>query len=380
MKSYTAIQILMLFSIISYFSCNEEICEVSSFEPHYSFYEGQIGATGNSTVESYDHNLIICGNNNDLLTVLKISKEGAVLWKNDFSREPLGMASGIAESMDHNIFICGKVSRNNNPDTSDILLVKLNAIGDTIWSKTYPENFSTRGSRIIQTSDNNILIAGQIEDTNQDISSYFALIKTDLDGHLLWYKYYDLGIYIFNLLESHDGNLIITGEGPFQNNQGQLILIKIGKNGDVFWEKVIGPQDKLGHQTIELSNGDLVTCGNYSEPGGDDSQLLLIKTDSLGNILWEMHHGNPEYAEIGQVIAANGDGGFTIAGYAIGVTEHETENILMRVNLNGELNWCETFKEGKNSRCENLFKANDDRNIITGTYAGDIFMATYDNN
>jgi hypothetical protein len=313
------------------------------------------------------------------LTALKISKEGTVIWRNDFSIEPKGSASGITESVDHDIFICGSVSRNNSSDTNDILLVKLNSFGDTLWSKIYEANFSTTGSRIIQTSDYKLLVAGRVEDRDQNIPDEFVLLKTDLEGNILWHRSYTNGIAIFNLIETQDGNFLLTGVGPFQNNQGHLVLVKIDKNGDLLWEKVIGPENRLGHGSIELSNGDLVTCGYFNGPGNNDLQLLVLKTDSLGNVLWEMEYGKPEYGEIGQVITENSDGGFTIAGYAIGVSESGTENILLRIDSAGKLMWCQIFKEDKAGRCENLVKENDESNIITGWYSGDIFMAKYGN-
>ena len=370
--------IILLF-IIPFFSCSKEICEITSFDPSYFIYEGQIGATGNSTVLAYDNNLLICGNVSDKLTALKISREGSIVWRNDFSREPNGRASGITESVDHDIFICGSVSRNNNLDTNDILLVKLSPVGDTLWSKTYEANYSTGGSRIIQTSDHEILIAARVEDPAQNILDEFVLLKVDFEGNILWQRSYTNGISIFNIIETQDGNFLLTGVGPFQSNQGHLVLVKIDKNGGFLWEKVIGPENKLGHGTIELSNGDLVTCGYLNSPGNNDLQLLVLKTDSLGNVLWEMEYGKPEYGEIGQVILENSDGGFTIAGYAIGVSESGTENILLRIDSAGKLIWCQVFKEDKAGRCENLVKENDGSNIITGWYSGDIFMAKYDN-
>ena len=63
----------ILCAIMVLFTCKKE-----SQPPGLNFFsfDGSIGTNDNSTLVSYDDNLIICGNTNDGICILKISKSG----------------------------------------------------------------------------------------------------------------------------------------------------------------------------------------------------------------------------------------------------------------------------------------------------------------
>lgn len=82
---------------------------------------------------------------------------------------------------------------------------------DTLWTKTYGRPDRDEGLCVQQTSDSGYIIAGGVTHFNNDVNVH--LIKTDINGNLLWEKSiggmeYDEGNCV---RETFDGGYIIAG-------------------------------------------------------------------------------------------------------------------------------------------------------------------------
>src|SRR4029078_10269550 len=97
-------------------------------------------------------------------------------------------AFGIAETGNQDIFICGYTFTFTNNTSADVLLIKLNASGDTLWSKTYGGSKDDFGYSIINTQDNNLLMCGVSYSYTTEGYSDLYLIKVNTDGDTLWTK------------------------------------------------------------------------------------------------------------------------------------------------------------------------------------------------
>lgn len=349
-------------------------------QPNYFTFSGQIGTNDNSTIVSNDNNLIICGNTGYNISILKVSKTGTLLWRTDFNAGISSSASGIVE-ISGDIFICGKTSRNNSITKSDILLIRANSLGDTIWTKTYGGVDADYGANIVATSDGNILISGRTESFGAGSFGDIYLIKVNTSGDTLWTASYpDQDQEVpFHLMETQNGEYLVTGTNEDNSQYKELYLLKVGTTGQQLWNKKIGPPTwKWGFSTIELVNGDFLTCGRHTVNGY--SQVLLVKTDNIGNVIWEKEFGLNNLSEDGNSIKQNSDGTYTITGTSFDILTSQTDIILLKIDQNGSLLWSKKFGSPSNDSGVNLIKDNNNDNIITGNYNGNIFFTKTDNN
>jgi hypothetical protein len=352
----------------------------TELQANYFTFSGEIGANDNSTLVSNDDNLIICGNSGSNLTIIKITKTGIPIWRNDFGAGNSSSASGVTE-LSGDIFICGRTSRNYSTSKMDVLLVKSNSLGDTLWTKTYGGVETDYGTNIIATSDGNILIAGKTESFGAGSHGDFYLVKVNTSGDTLWTASYpDQDQEVpFHLMETKNGEYLITGTNEDNNQYRELYLLKVSATGQLVWNKKIGPPTwKWGYSTIELTNGDLLTCGRHTASGY--SQVLLVKTDNTGNVIWEKEFGANNLSEEGNSVKQNNDGSFTITGTCIDITKGLIHVILLKVDQNGNQLWLKKFGNSSIDKGANLIKDNNDDNIITGNSNGQIFMTKLDSN
>jgi hypothetical protein len=78
----------------------------------------------------------------------------------------------------------------------DIYLIKTNANGDTLWTKTYGGTDDDYGFAVQQTTDSGYIIVGSTSSFGAgNFDTY--LIKTDVNGNSLWTKFFSGTVAFF---------------------------------------------------------------------------------------------------------------------------------------------------------------------------------------
>lgn len=365
MRAIITISIIWLFL---FSACKKNDNDQEKNEPTYYLFNGTIGASGNSTCVSLDDNLIICGNYNEKISLIKVSKSGEEVWRNDFDAGNMSSVKSLTQAENGEIFICGSTYRNNG--RMDVLLVKTNRDGDTVFTKTYGGNDSDYGRCIKKTKDGNILIAGNTKSFGSGSTGDVYLIKLNYDGEILWSENYaepELKVP-YHLLETETGAFIITGTNKDYNNPGEICLLKIELDGTKIWDKNISsPTSKEVISTIELSNSDLLICGQHTLIDGS-TQVLVLKTDNLGNTIWEKEFGEDKSSEIGFSIMQNSFESYTVTGTSYDESLMQSDIILFKIDQTGNQVWFKKFGSKGDDWGMNLIKDNNNDILITGDY------------
>ncbi len=380
----------LLFTIIAITSCNKnDETEKYDENPNYYLFEGYLGLNDVSTVVSIDNSLLMCGNSSSKNFILKINKSGTQFWKKDLVKGTIGNLYSLVQSSSGDIFIFGSVFQDNTTSKTDALLIKTNANGDILWSKKYGGLDYELGVNIKETKDGNILIAGHR--FNYNLSQYIFLLKINYDGDTLWTKNFsDHNMKdVYSIIETVDGSYLIISSRKEDNiYKFSRHYLKLNTSGEQIWYNIFTDTiQKLIYSTIELSNGDLISTGTIRYDMYEDRQILVIKTDKLGNIIWEKDFGEVEFSENGGSIKQNLDGGFTITGRSDQYAR-KCDIILLKIDSNGNEIWYKRFGSSNVDNGKNVIIDSNDDIIITGEYNvdnstpydGDIFMTKTDKN
>ncbi|MEI2758006.1 MAG: T9SS type A sorting domain-containing protein [Bacteroidia bacterium] len=173
----------------------------------------------------------------------------------------------------------------------EIYVIRTNAYGDTLWTRTYDKSTSDVAMSIQQTSDSNFIIAAITYDTTFYKNNTY-LIKIDSLGDTLWTKqHYSLdAIEIYSLQQTKDNGFV--GVGTIFNGvplHGYLHLFKANSNGDLEWTKQFGsPPGALGTFVRQTKDGGYIISGQTF--GSTGAKAYIIKTDSTGNVLTGLNH------------------------------------------------------------------------------------------
>ncbi len=165
------------------------------------------------------------------------------------------------------------------------LLVKLNSADDIVWSKFYVGTTSDMAKDVIQTSDGGYMVVGTL--SNQPNNYEVFLIKTDASGDTLWTRTfgginYEIGYAVKQLAD--DSYVVFGQTQSFGAGDLDCYLLKVDPAGNLMWSKKYGgPSTDFSYGLQLTSDGGFVLAGGGGDLGIGSYDVYLIKTDSLGN-------------------------------------------------------------------------------------------------
>ena len=234
-------------------------------------------------------------------------------------------------------------TRISNPYNEDVYLIKTDQNGDTMWTRTYGGSGWDDGWSVRQTDDGGYIITG----FNGDLGFYkdVYLIRTDTNGDTLWTKkfggnYNDQGLCLQITL---DGGFIICGNTEsYGAGLYDAFLLKIDSSGNADWFRTYGGSGvDYGHFVEQTTDGGYIITG-ASSPSIGGYDVYLIRTDSLGYVLWERTFGGSRN-DFGYCVRQTSDGGFIIAGSTSSFGHGGGDFYVIRTDVNGDTIWTNTY-------------------------------------
>jgi hypothetical protein len=191
----------------------------------------------------------------------------------------------VVQTSDGGYIIAGVTSSFGNG--GDIYLIRTDGNGDTLWTETYGGTEYEQANSVVQMSDGGYIITGTTNSFGAgDYDVY--VIRTDASGKTIWTKTYggkaeDRGN---SISLTADGGMIITGY-TFSYGAGScdVYLIKTDSDGNIIWTKTFGGADTdQGYSVVQTTDGGYIITGYSNSFKEGINEVYLIKTDELGNV------------------------------------------------------------------------------------------------
>ena len=155
------------------------------------------------------------------------------------------------------------------------------------WPKIYADNIDSGPRKVIETYDKGYLIISNIY--INDYYRYIWLIKTDIDGEILWDKKIGEGAYryyIDDINQTYDGGYIMIFRCSKYDIEEDPIVMKLDACANIEWCKTLHSDSyNRGVKVIQTPDSCFVALSMYHSPDPYE-RIFLFKLDQTGEVLW----------------------------------------------------------------------------------------------
>jgi hypothetical protein len=297
-----------------------------------------------------------------------------VMWSQNYGGPKGEYARSLIVTLDGGYAIAGWTD-SYGAGEEDFWLVKTDANGNIEWNQTYGGTNRDEAQSVIQTSDGGYALAGYTHSFGAGNSDYW-LVKTDANGTMLWSKTFggtetDVP---YALVESSDGGFVLAGEtASFGPGDCDFWLVKTDSFGELQWNQTYGGTDNdHACSLIITSDGGIAIVGYTASFGGGNYDYWLVKTNSNGKMQWNQTYGGPSWDEARSIIESN-DGGYSIAGMTASFGAGSNDFWLIKTDENGTVNWNQTYGSANYEKAYSLVETSDGGFALAGYVSYSVF-------
>lgn len=248
----------------------------------------------------------------------------------------------------------------------------------TAWQKMIVgPGWGETGIDIIAAHDSGFVLVSNSQGQGQDIN----LVKTDKQGNVIWStRTGGTGIdQLFAIIKIAGGYAGVGTTTSYGNGAGDVLLLKFDLNGQVTWSKSYGDwNNQQGWAIRQTADGGFIIAGQSTDPhsyhvdqGGwlvDTDDLLLLKTDSVGNLQWSKIF-DTGHDEKGKGVYSEANGNYMISGtYADG--NGHSQAYLLKTDAGGNLLWSKAIGSSYFISPTSLIATPDNNYMMCGGASG----------
>lgn len=185
----------------------------------------------------------------------------------------------------------------------------------------------------------NVYLTGSLH-TGYTFHPYVA--KFDAAGDIVWQKYISSYLPLSGFEYDSSGNIYQVG-----SNSTSGVIIKYNSSGSIVWQKIYSGVNNCYFTDVAVdASGNVYAIGSTLDgPDATYFDVLLVKFDSSGNVLWQKALGNSgttKYGQIGYAITVDSTGNpHFVSTYNIPGGQNEV--IISKFDTNGARIWEKRF-------------------------------------
>jgi hypothetical protein len=178
--------------------------------------------------------------------IVKTDSLGVEEWRKLFGDIQDDFGSFVRQDNNGNYFISGTTNSYGVGTEPNMYLIKLDPAGNTLWEKTYGGNLEEKGTGLWVTKDGGCIMTGHSNSfsASGDFDGY--IVKTDANGDTLWTKtYVGTGEETINSVQqtSDDGYIMAGKTNSYGAGDFDMLLLKTDATGGLSFVTSIRPND-----------------------------------------------------------------------------------------------------------------------------------------
>ncbi len=247
--------------------------------------------------------------------LVKTNSDGDSLWSRAYGGTGHDECRVVQQTADQGFLLAGGTYSFGAGDW-DFWVVKTDSGGDSLWSRTLGGPYEDYCTSARQTTDGGYVLAGWTDLNGAGIYDYW-LVKLDANGDSIWSRTYGNADveWCWTVLETSDGGFMLGGAVmPSTFGPMDIWIVKTNTAGEIVWEQRYGGENSESCAAIlETANHDFVLVGGTWSFGAGASDIWLLKAAANGDSIWSRTFGGHE-EEYGTAILQTANGEYVVAG------------------------------------------------------------------
>lgn len=279
-----------------------------------------------SLEQTIDGGFIAIGSSEQDVWIIKTDMYGHQMWSKVVGGTSIDDGYSIKPTDDGGYIAVGTTS-SYGPGFSNIYLIRLNAQGDTLWTKAHGGDGGDMGYSVCVTADSGFAISGATG------WSYICLLKTDHQGDTVYVSQTDSTLrgYGEGLTQTHDGGYVISGYASSLSSDYDCFFLRADVNGNWLWHQTIGGErDDRAYDVVQTLDRGYLCAGYTCSFGKGYVSAYLIKADAQGGVDWTDYVGGTgrDYA---YSVTQTSDGGYIVSGSTGSFGEYSYDLWLIKI-------------------------------------------------
>lgn len=260
-------------------------------------------------------------NYNSDASVARYNANGNMIWNKAYGGTGHDQAYRIINTADGGFLVSGETNSQDgdvklNHGAIDLWVFKLDANGNLIWEKTFGGAGDEIYGVIAACSDGGYMLSGMSKsNATGDVPASHGnedmfVVKLDAAGNKVWTKTFggtlreDAG----SVIGDTDGDCIIAGctnssdgdlVGRPRNLNRDMWVFKLNKEGQIVWKATLGGgSEDFANSLVRLPNGNIAIAGSAESNNGDVTgnrgghDVWVVVLNSRGKKLWQRTFGS----------------------------------------------------------------------------------------
>ena len=248
------------------------------------------------------------GNGRDDGFAINLSQAGDSLWFRIYGTDGSDFLKDVIPTNDGGFIAAGWQAGNG-------WAVKADADGNVEWEGSYGGDGSQRFDAVVELDDGSFVFGGQtpsLEDGSRD----YYLVKVDSIGQEIWSQSYGNPRHdsCYDMVNTSDGGFALGGYCTYLDSDGDFYLVRTDSSGDMLWQQHYGGlRNDIMYGLTSLEDGGFALVGETASFRYHNDNYYIVRTDRDGEVEWWSEFGGRGIDRCQEAMVTP-DGGFGLAG------------------------------------------------------------------
>ncbi|MBI2341824.1 MAG: hypothetical protein HYU98_03725 [Deltaproteobacteria bacterium] len=286
--------------------------------------------------------------------VIKTDEVGAPVWQYSYGGEDLDVARSIAKTPDGGYIVSGHSYSFTPQNAYDFWVLKLNQDGTIGWQFVYDDGLSSDNvNATVQPAydGSGYFVIGN--NYSQMSEADVFVLKLDNNGNVIWQNTYGtsgLYDYAYDSSATPDGGVVFSASAlnemaPNGYYDMKMWIVKLNGNGTIGWQKAYSLGANIVSTFIRKVSSGYIAGATYASIDGEQD-VLILKLDSVGGILWQNSYGEIGFGDTISSIIQTSDGRYVMTGSTVDYNGLDFLSAIwtVKLNTNGNIIWQKMYR------------------------------------